>query len=201
MASLMNGYSGYGGESGARGGGPGDVIPKGYRKGQLQQFTPEQMKLFQQMFGIVDPESFLSRLANGEEGIFDEMEAPAFRQFSQILGGLGSRFSNMGDLGGRNSSGFQNEATSAASNFAQELQANRLKLRNQAVNDLMGLSNQLLGQRPTQNLLNPKREKNSSSGWGGLAGAALGGLGGFALGGPAGAMGGAQLGYGIGNSL
>src|SRR5258705_9357563 len=133
MTSSMSGYSGMGG---ARGGGQGDSIPKGFRKGQLQQFSPEQMQLFQQMFGHLGPDSFLSKLAGGEEGSFDEMEAPAMRQFSELLGGLGSRFSGMGDLGSRKSSGFQNAGTSAASNFAQELQGNRQNLQRQAINDL-----------------------------------------------------------------
>ena len=31
----------------------GDIIPKGYRGGQVQNYTPEQMKLFQQTFGLV----------------------------------------------------------------------------------------------------------------------------------------------------
>jgi len=198
--SSMSGSSGFG----ARGAGPGDKIPSGYRKGQLQQFTPEQMKLFQQMFGQVGPDSYLSRLAGGEQGMFEEMEAPAMRQFSELLGGLGSRFSGMGDLGGRKSSGFQNTATSAASNFAQELQANRQNLQRQAISDLSGLSGQLLGQRPQENFLTEKRQKQGGSGgWGGLAGAGLGAAGGFfgSGGNPYMGLQGAKLGYGVGSSF
>jgi len=195
--SSMSGSSGFG----ARGGGPGDVVPKGYRKGQLQQFSPEQMQLFQQLFGQVGPNSYLSKLAGGDEELFNEMEAPAHRQFSELLGGLGSRFSGMGSLGARNSSGFQNTASAAASNFAQDLQSNRQNLQRQAIQDLMGLSNQLLGQRPTQNVITPKRQSQNSSGWGGLAGAGIGGVGGFLAGGPVGALTGAKLGYGVGSGF
>lgn len=195
MTSSMSGYSG------SRGAGQGDVIPSGYRKGQIQQFTPDQMKLLKQMIGKLGPDSFLSRLAGGEEGIFNEMEAPALRQFNELLGGLSSRFSGMGDLGGRKSSGFQNSATSAASNFAQELQGNRQNLQRQAIQDMMGYSNQLLGQRPFQSLITPKREKEQSSGWGGLAGAGIGGLAGFLSPVPGGLLKGAQLGYGVGSKF
>jgi hypothetical protein len=133
----------------------GDKIPKGYERGQLQQFTPEQMQLFQQMFGQLGPDSFLGRLAGGDQSMFEEMEAPAMRQFGQLQGGLASRFSGMG-MGGQKSSGFQNTMNQAASDFAQQLQSQRLGLRNQAIQDLMGMSNQLLGQRPYEQFLTPK---------------------------------------------
>jgi hypothetical protein len=179
-----------------------EKIPSGYKKGSLQQFTPEQMQLFQQMFGQVGPESYLSKLAGGDQGTFDEMEAPALRQFSGLQGNMASRFSGMGGLGARKSSGFQNTMNSAASNFAQELQSNRQNLQRQALQELMGFSNQLLGQKPYKNSLIKKEEKKP--GWGGAIGAGLGGLAGLipgfgaAIGGP---MGGAQLGYGIGSQF
>lgn len=135
--------------------GAGNRIPKGYQQGQLQQFTPEQMKLFQSMFGHVAPGSFLSRLASGDQTIFNEMEAPAMRQFNEMQGGLASRFSGMG-MGARNSSGFQNTMNSATSNFAQDLQSKRQDLQRQAIMDLMGMSNSLLGQKPYEQFLNKK---------------------------------------------
>jgi hypothetical protein len=182
-----------------RGGMQGDYIPKGYRAGQLQQFTPEQMDLFQQLFGHLGPDSFLSKLAGGDEKQFEQMEAPAHRQFQGQIGQLASRFSGMGQ-GGRHGSGFQNTATAAASNFSQDLAANRQNLQRQALMDLMGLSNTLLGQRPTERFISPKQQQESS-GIGGLIGAGIGGLGGFALGGPAGALGGASLGYKAGSAF
>lgn len=113
----------------------------------MQQFTPEQMQLFQQMFGHLGPDSFLGRLAGGDQEMFKEMEAPAWQQFQGLQGQMGSRFSGMG-TGARRSSGFQNTANQASSDFAQALQSQRLGLQNQAIKDLMGMSNQLLGQRP-----------------------------------------------------
>lgn len=182
----------------------GNKLPKGYIAGQLAQFTPEQMQLFQQIFSHVGPESYLSKLAGGDEGIFNQIEAPAMKQFQGLMGGLASRFSGGGGGPGafssRNSSGFQNQTTSAAQNFAEQLQSQRQGLQRQALMDLMGISQQLLGQRPYETFLREKAPKESS-GWGSAIGAGLGGLGGFFAGGPSGALAGAQLGYGIGSGF
>lgn len=174
-------------------------IPKGYSQGMLQQFTPEQMQLFQQLFGQVGPDSELSKLAGGDENIFGQIEAPALRQFSELQGGLASRFSGMGSLGARKSSGFKNTANAAASNFAQQLQSQRQSLMSNARQELMNMSSNLLSQRPYENFLVQKNQ--NPSGWGGALGAGLGGLGGFLAGGPMGAMSGANLGYGIGSQF
>lgn len=205
----MNSMSGYnptgsfarGRSTGSLAGGrsSGDVIPKGYRSGQLQQFSPEQMQLFKQLFSHAGPESYLSRLSGGDESSFDQMEEPALRQFGALQGGLASRFSGMGS-GARRSSGFQNTATQAGSDFASQLASKRQDLQRQAIMDLMGISESLLGQRPQQRILAPKQQKESS-GWGGLIGAGLGGTGGFFLGGPAGALAGANLGYNVGSGF
>lgn len=175
-----------------------EKIPSGYKKGSLNRFNPEQMDLFRQMFGNVGPDSYLSKLAGGDQDTFNEIEAPALRQFGELQGQIGSRFSGMG-TGGRKSSGFQNTINSAASNFAQQLQSQRQGLQQQALKDLMDMSGQLLGQRPQENFLIEKQKKKS--GWGGAIGAGLGGLGGFFAGGPTGAMQGAKLGFGIGSNF
>jgi hypothetical protein len=158
---MTSSLGGFGGIQGPRGGGQGDIIPKGYRKGQLQQFSPEQMQLFSQLFSHVSPDSYLSRLAGGDEDIFNQIEAPAHRQFQGKLGNIASRFSGMG-LGGRHSSGFQNTTSAAASNFSQDLASNRQQLQRQALMDLMGISQSLLNQRPFENLITPKAQKKPS---------------------------------------
>lgn len=175
-----------------------EKIPSGYKKGALQQFSPEQMQLFQQLFGHVGPESYLSRLSSGSPEAFQEIEEPALRQFGELQGNIASRFSGMGGLGARKSSGFQNTVNTAASNFAQNLQAQRQGIQRQALLDLMGISHELLGQRPYEQFLVQKQRK---PGFGGAIGAGLGGIGGFLSGGPSGAMQGAQLGYGVGSSF
>lgn len=134
----------------------GNVLPKGYSQGQLQQFDPQQMELFKQLFSQVSPDSQLGRLAAGDQSQFEQMEAPALRQLGQLQGGLASRFSGMG-LGARNSSGFQQAQGGLAADFAERLAGNRMNLQRQAQQDLFGLSRDLLGQRPTEQILTPEQ--------------------------------------------
>lgn len=136
----------------------GTKRPRGYKLGQLQNFTPEQMQLFSQLFSNLGPDSFLSKLAGGDEETFGQIEAPALRQFQGTLGGIASKFSGMGS-GARRSSGFQNATTAAASNFAQELQSNRQNLQQQALKDLFGLSNSLLSQKPYEQFFAKKQNQ------------------------------------------
>lgn len=164
-----------------------NVIPKGYGAGKLEQFTPEQQQLFQQMFSQVGPDSFLSRLSQGDESLFSQLEQPAMRQFSQLQGNTAARFSRgggQGSLGAYKSSGFRNELGQQGSDFAQQLQGNRLQMRQQALMELLGLSQNLLGQRPYENFLYEKPEKDNTSFLSKLMAGALplagAGIGGFA---------------------
>lgn len=165
----------------------GDVLPKGYKTGELQQYLPEQLSQFKDLFGNVGPDSYLSRLAGGDEELFNEMEAPSMRQFQELLGGLSSRFSagsGRGSLGTRHSSGFQNTGTAAASNFAEQLRSNRQGLQRDALSDLMRYSQMLLGERPFERVLQEpppkefqqKQKTEKGVDWGGLLGSALPGL-------------------------
>lgn len=186
-----------------------EEIPKGFKTGSLRQFDDRQMDLYKRMYGALEPDSFLSRLAGGDEDIFSQMEAPAMRQFSGLLGNIASRYSQGGGPGGlsaRRSSGFQNENTAAASNFAQELQAQRHQLQMNAINEMQRLGHALLSERPYERGLFAKPQKQGGgwenvfkSGIGGLTGGALGY---FAAGGPwgiaPGAMTGMQAAHNIG---
>ena len=176
----------------------GDITPKGYSKGQLAQFTPEQMQLFQQLFSHVSPDSYLSRLASGDESFFEEMEAPAWRKFAEAQGQLGSRFSQLapGAMSAQRGSGFQNAAGQLGSDFAMDLASKRRDLQRQAISDLMGIGHELLGQRPYDRFLveKPQSQSTALGGWGGALGALGGGALGFLGGGPAGAFAGASIG-------
>jgi hypothetical protein len=179
--------------------GAGNKVPSGYKLGRIQQFTPEQMQLFQSLFGQLGPESNLARMAGGDESMFAQMEAPAMRQFAGLQGQLASRFSGMG-MGGRRSSGFQNTATQAGSEFAQDLQSRRMELQRQALQDLMGMSSSLLGQRPYEQFLYEKKKPL----WQQLLGGALpigGALIGGTIGGPAGAAIGGRAGSAAGQAF
>jgi len=182
--------------------------PSGYSLGRMQQFTPEQMQLFQQMFSQVSPDSYLSKLAGGDQETFNQMEEPSLRQFSELQGNIASRFSGPGGggnqlaLGGRRSSGFQNTMSAASSDFASQLQSQRQNLQRQALQDLMGLSSNLLGQRPFDNFLVKKDRKPSflQSLFGGAAPIA-GAVGGGMLGGPMGSVAGYQAGQSFGQAF
>jgi hypothetical protein len=172
--------------------------PKGYTARQQQIFTPEQLNLFKGMFGQVSPESYLGRLAGGDQSQFEQLEAPALRQFAGLQGGIASRFSGgtgAGSLGQRRSSGFYNAQNQAASDFAQQLQAQRMGLQQNAIRDLHTMSQQLLGARPFEQQLIEKQAPKTGFGsfLGGLLGTGLG-----SLAGGAGAAIGGQLGSKVG---
>ena len=122
--------------------------PRGYSQGYQQQMTPEQMNLLQQNIQMMGPDSYLAKIAGGDQSMFEEMEAPAWAQFQQAQGQMASRFSGMGGMGAQKSSGFRNSMGQLGSDFAQQLQSKRMDYRNQAIKDLMGYSSDLLGQRP-----------------------------------------------------
>jgi len=202
--SSLSGNMGFGGQRGPTGQVGNSKTPSGYRSGQMAQFTPEQMQLFQQSFGQVSPESYTSRLAGGDQSLFEEMEAPALKQFSGLQGNIASRFSQGGGgpgaMSSRRSSGFQNQMSSSAQDFASQLQSQRQGLQRQAIQDLRGMTNDLLGQRPYQQWMTQKRQKEQG-GWGGLAGAGVGAVGGFFACCPAGTLTRGKLGYDIGSQF
>ncbi len=188
----MTGATGYKSPNGTT----GNKIPKGYRQGQIQQFDEKQMGLYDRAHEQLGPDSYLSRLAGGDQSMFDEIEAPALRQFNELQGGIASRFSGQG-MGGRRSSGFQNTMSAASQDFAGQLQAQRQSLQQKAIQDLMGMSNQLMGQRPYEQFMVEKQQKQNP--WadiaGKFAGAIPGAAVGFLTGGPAGAAVGGLQGF------
>ena len=185
MTTSLSGSRGpAGSSSGGRTTG-GNIIPKGYQQGQLSQFTPEQSQLFQHLFSQVGPQSFLGKLGSGDQSQFEQLEAPAHRQFGQLQSQIANRFSQQapGALSSRRGSGFSNYSNQAASDFAQDLQSRRVGLQQQALQQMMGISESLLGQRPYEHFLTPKKKPfwkellGSLSGGIGQAGGTLGGFG------------------------
>ena len=141
-------------------GAAGNKIPKGYSAGRLQQFTPEQQQLFQDQFAYVSPGSQLAQQAQGSDAGFAPYEDYANRQFQKFSGQNASRFSGGGDFSGamsaRGGSGFKNMQTQGAQDFASQLAMQRQGLQRQALQDLMGISGQILGQRPQEQFLTKK---------------------------------------------
>ena len=180
---------------GATGSPPPKTHVSGYKQKQIQQYTPEQMQLFQQMLesimpGISGGTDFLSKLASGDQEAFDEYERPAFRDFEKLLGQIGTRFSH---LGAQDSNYFENAVSGAGSELAENLASKRLDIRNKAIESLLSHSHTLLNQRPYENVL-LKKDGNKGTNWGKVAGTAGGAGVGFLLGGPGGAAAGATVG-------
>lgn len=152
--SSLTGNQGMRGESGAS----ITTAPSGHKQKQMQNFTPQAMKLYESMFANVGPDSQLSKLANGDEETFSKIEAPAYKQFNALQGDISSRFSGMG-MGARRGSGFQNSMNQASVDFSSELQARRQDMMRQAMKDLHEMSNSLLNQKPYENYLEEEPEK------------------------------------------
>jgi hypothetical protein len=147
----MTGFTGPAGPTGKT----GNITPPGYKYGQINKYDPQSMETYNQYRQLAGPESFTARLAGGDQSAFEQMEAPALRQFSELQGGLASRFSGMG-TGARRSSGFQNTATAAGQNFAEQLQSQRMGYQRQAVQDIRGMYSDLLQNRPYEQFLTKK---------------------------------------------
>lgn len=134
----------------------GNKIPSGYKAGKMQNFTPEMMELFQGLMDQLGGGSYLSRLAGGDESLFDEMEGPAMKQFQQMQGDTASRFSGAG-MGARRGSGFQNAMGQQTADFASDLYNKRSGMQMNAIKELQGMGNQLLGQKPYENFMTKKK--------------------------------------------
>src|SRR5271154_707909 len=133
----------------------GNKIPPGYKYGQIPQFTEEMNEIFRNMANLAGPDSYLSKIAGGDEETFNQIEKPLKKQFRGTLGNLGSEYSGFG-LGARKSSGFKNAASQAISDFSMNLQNKRQELMKQAITDLMGYQSMVLNQQPYDQFLVPK---------------------------------------------
>ncbi len=136
----------------------------GFKQFNSPTLNPEQQQLFSQLLGgskqgISKGLGNLSSLAGGDEQAFNQLEAPALRQFSGLQGNIASRFSGQGS-GARKSSGFQNTMSGAAGDFAERLQSQRMGLQQNAIKELLGLGESLLGTKTFEtNLIEKKKKK------------------------------------------
>lgn len=138
----------------------------GYRQISMPRLTPEQQQLFSQVMGASGPGILggignLSQMAGGGSPEFwEQLEAPAHRQFGQAIGGIGSRFSQLapGAMSAQRSSGFQNALTGAAGDFASQLQSQRMGMQQSAIQQLLGLYGNLIGTQQFDTRLLPKKK-------------------------------------------
>lgn len=139
----------------------------GYRQVTSPTRSPEQMDLFRQLLSGSggNIQSILQQLqglsGGGDEDYWQQLEAPAMRQFGKLQGDVASRFSGMG-TGARKSSGFQNALAGASTDLSERLQAQRLGLQGQARNQLLDLYGSLLGQNMFQTNFVPNQQKSPS---------------------------------------
>lgn len=84
-----------------------------------------------------------------DPGFFQQMEAPAMRQFQeQITPQIANRFAGMGSGGSLGSTGFRNVMAREGQNLASNLAAMRGQMQMQSIPQLLGYS-----QAPAQNIL------------------------------------------------
>ena len=138
---------------------PKSRIP-GYHTTQQQKFTPGGLSIYEQLLGPAmqaggQGADFLKRLASGDESLFEELEAPAYRSYEKMLGQTASRFSQ---VGGRDSSAFRNAIAGQGAELAENIQAKRLGIRQGAVSDLLNLQQMLMGTNPYETYGTPKSQ-------------------------------------------
>lgn len=174
--------------------------PKGYDL--YSNYTPEQHEISARRQQLSGPDSYLAKLAGGDEEAFNQIEAPAMRQFQGLQGQIASRFSGLGgkgSLGSRKSSGFQNTINQAGSDFLQDLASKRHTMRSDAIKGLHDMYGDLVNEQP-YGLID--KQQKAGGNWGGAGSGALkGGASGAAIGSvvpvigtAAGAIGGALIG-------
>jgi len=146
----------------------GALSKSGKKKSKrMSNFTPEQNQLLQQLIaeysggqssnqGIQQSNEFLQKLVSQDPETLKQFEQPHLRQFNeQTVPGLAARFSQ--DFGGTSGSGFQRTLANASTDLQERLAAMRSQLGMQAANSLYsryaGLSSQILGARPFENVI------------------------------------------------
>jgi hypothetical protein len=127
-------------------------VPSGYGMYSLPTMGGGQKDIYEMlksqfMQGGGDIYQRLFGMAKGDQDLFNQLEAPAIRQFQQqIAPGIAQRYAGSG-IG--SSSGMQNALAGAAGNLAENLQGQRMGLMQQSMHDVLHLGDMLLGS-PTQ---------------------------------------------------
>jgi hypothetical protein len=135
-----------------------------YQQIQVPTKDPRAMELYQQVAQALGP-----HLGNAVQGIgqlagggtpeqWQQLEAPALRQYQQLVGGIGARYSGLGSGGAQKSSAFQNELSGSAADLAERLQGQRMGLQQNALQQLLGLYQNLIGTDTFENVFLPKQK-------------------------------------------
>lgn len=164
--SSLSGYGGIKSTFGPAGSRLGKGNISGYKYAQLPTMDPQQQNFYQSLLGGVQPGAqqgvdYLSKLAGGDQSQFEQLEAPYYTALNQAGAQLGSRFSGLG-MGAQQSSGFQNALAGQAGELSEKIGSQRMGIQQQAIRELLGLSESLLGQSTFTNFLAPPKQKGPS---------------------------------------
>ncbi len=161
FSNSLGGGSGYKPSGGSTGANQGSKKIAGYNLTTLPTMSAETKQLYDYLLsnfpkeGLAKGLGLTGRVAGGDQGAFDELEAPAYSAFDRFSGQTASRFSGEG-MGARNSSGFQNAIAQGQSDLSQGLASQRMGLQRQALQDLRGFSQDLFGTQTQENVLSKK---------------------------------------------
>lgn len=183
LLSIAGGAAGIGGKEGEFG--------STYNKGQRNTLDDILNSLRGMKGGAQDIQQnptyqggneWLQNLFGGDQGFFNSIEAPAFRQFNEeIAPGIAQRFASQGSGGSLNSTGFRNQIARESGNLATNLAAMRSNLQSQNVGSALQYGQQPFSNyaqllqtalQPTQNVYQPATNPLA-----GIAGAFAGGIG------------------------
>lgn len=161
----------------------------GYKQVTTPTMSQGTMDLFNKLLGgssegISSGLSNLSKMASGDQSTFDQMEAPALRQFSGLQGNFSSKYAGGQGSSSLQNSRFQNAMGGANADFAERLSSNRMGMQQSAIEQLMHLAEHLLGTKTFESSLIPKKPSLLSQilgGIGGLGGKVGGNIGTLAL--------------------
>lgn len=145
-----------------------------YQQLQVSTKDPRAMELYGQVAQSLRPHlggavQELGQLAaGGTPEQWQQLEAPALRQYQQLVGGIGARYSGLG-MGAQKSSAFQNELSGTAADLAERLQGQRLGLQQNALNQLLSLYQSLIGTDTFDTMFLPKKKPFWQEFLGGMA--------------------------------
>ena len=134
----------------------------GYKAHQIQNYTPQAMKFYEDYMdkiggGAMKGADYYTKIAAGDQSVFDEIEKPAYNAYEKQIGALGNRFSHLGAL---DSNYFENATAGAGRELQENLASKRTELRQKAIDTLMNQSSALLDKKPFETVYEKEKDPN-----------------------------------------
>lgn len=124
----------------------GFVLPKGYSASVIPKYNDQQQDFLKNLLSKLGASSMgaadqLGSMASGQGGAFDNMENQAMNFFNNKLApSINQQYAHQGMLG---SSAFQGALSQAGQGVTEDMYNQRQNLQQQAIRDLLGLSERL----------------------------------------------------------